>query len=79
MQSAKEEVYFKGRRDCSDEMTVEITKLRGVIDALRADLSGKGKRVIELQFEVEELAKAKRKASFEIEELSLKLSKEREG
>lgn len=79
LQSAKEEAYFKGRRDCSDEMTVEITKLRGVIDGLRADLSIKSKRVIELQFEVEELSKAKKKMGLEVEDLGIKLNKEREG
>jgi len=60
-------------------MTVEITKLRGVIDGLRADLSIKSKRVIELQFEVEELSKAKKKMGLEVEDLGIKLNKEREG
>ena len=60
-------------------MTVEITKLRGMIDGLRADLSTKSKRVIELQFEVEELSKAKKKMGLEVEDLGIKLNKEREG
>ncbi len=60
-------------------MTLENTKLRGLIDALRHDLSAKSKRCIEMQFEVEELNKAKRKGALETEELYVKLSKEREG
>lgn len=60
-------------------MTLENTKLRGLIDTLRQDLSAKSKRCIEMQFEVEELNKVKRKGAIETEELYVKLSKEREG
>lgn len=60
-------------------MTTENTKLRTLIDTLRQDLSLKSKRVIELSFEVEEINKAKRKSAIEVEELYVKLNREREG
>eukprot|EP00347_Sterkiella_histriomuscorum_P000012 403377522 len=79
LQTAREESYYKGRKDCSDEMTTENTKLRTLIDSLRKDLSEKSKRAIELQFEVEEVNKIKRKSAIEVEELYVKLNREKEG
>ena len=60
-------------------MATENRKLREMIDSLRTEVSAKSKRVIELQFEVEELAKYKKKSIMEVEELYGKLTKEREG
>jgi hypothetical protein len=50
-------------------MVLENNKLRDIIESLRADVSVKSKRVIELQFEIEELQKYKKKSVNEIEEL----------
>ena len=48
IQNVREESYYKGRRDCSDEMTTENHKLRELIESLRKELSEKSKKVIEL-------------------------------
>jgi hypothetical protein len=51
----RDESYYKGRKDASEEMTIENKKLREIIDSLRAETSTKGKKLIETQYEVEEL------------------------
>ena len=58
---------------------MENNKLRDIIENLRSDLSHKSKRNIELQFEIEELQKFKKKSQAETEELYQRMSKEREG
>ena len=45
---AREEAYYKGRKEVTDEMTTENKKLREIIDSLRQELSGKSKRLIEI-------------------------------
>ena len=75
----RDEAYFKGRKEAADEMVTENRKLREMIDGLRVEISTKSKRVIEMQFEVEELQKTKKKQMVEVEELYCKLNKEREG
>ena len=60
-------------------MTIENKKLREVIDSLRLELSQKSKRLIEIQFENDELQKNKKKACLEVEEMYVKLQRERDG
>ena len=74
-----QEAYCKGRKESAEEMLIENRKLREIIDSLRLETSQKSKRVIEMQFELEELAKYKKKSLVEIEELYSNINKEREG
>jgi len=60
-------------------MSLENRKLREVIESLRQELSVKSKRLIELQFEQEELHKSRKRYQTEIEEQQARLSKEREN
>lgn len=46
----KDEAYFKGRKEASDEMTLENLKLREIIDSLRVEVSSKSKKLVEYQF-----------------------------
>lgn len=43
----RDENYFKGRKDASEEMTMENKKLREIIESLRVEASTKGKKLIE--------------------------------
>jgi len=79
LSKVKDESYCKGRLEGSDEMALENNKLREIIESLRTEVSTKGKRLIEIQFEMEELSRGKRRHQAEAEELSQKLAKEREG
>ncbi len=66
--SAADGAFQMGRRQAEEEMSLENRKLREVIDSLRAELGVKSKRLIELQFEQEELQKGRRKQTGELEE-----------
>lgn len=79
LSKTRDEAYYKGRKEAAEEMTLENKKLREIIDQLRSEMSIKSKRVIELQFEIEELHKFKKKSISEVEELYQKLNKERDG
>lgn len=48
--SAREEAYYRGRKESADEMGTENAKLMGIIEQLRGELSQKSKKAIELQF-----------------------------
>ena len=60
-------------------MSLENRKLREVIESLRQELSVKSKRLLELQFEQEELQKSRKRNQTEIEEYQARLAKEREN
>ena len=42
-----EEAYFAGRRDATEELSLENTKLRNMVDKLHSDLSLKQKQIAE--------------------------------
>jgi len=60
-------------------MSLENRKLREVIESLRQELSTKSKRLIELQFEQEELQKSRKRQQSEIEEYQQRMTRERES
>lgn len=76
--AAKDIAFRDGKIAGKEETAVELQKLRDLIETLRSESSAKSKRLIEVQFEAEELQKAKRKATEELEETAAKLTRERE-
>jgi hypothetical protein len=69
----------EGKKAAAEEQSLENGKLRELIESLRLELTQKSKRLIELQFEVEELLKMKKRMGNELEEANSKALKEREG
>lgn len=55
VQKQRDEAYYKGRKEGADEMTLENNKLREIIESLRSEVSVKGKKLVELQFTVDDL------------------------
>jgi predicted secreted protein len=68
-----------GRKQAEEEMQLENRKLREVIESLRAEMGAKSKRLIELQFEMEEIQKARKRQAAEMEENQSRMVRERES
>lgn len=75
----RDEAMALGRKQAEDEVALENRKLREVIESLRAEVSMKSKRLIELQFDSEEVLKAKKKLQSELEDAASKAGRERES
>ena len=52
-----EEAYNAGRREATEELSLENTKLRQMIDGLHADVSAKQKKIAEADFKINDLRK----------------------
>ena len=52
-----EEAYNAGRREAEDELSLENTKLREMIEGLHAEVSAKTKLIAEANFRVSDLEK----------------------
>ncbi len=76
---ASENGFQLGRQSAEDELGMENRRLREVIDGMRQEMSGKQKRLIELQFEYEELSKSKKRLQGEMEEMQMRINRERDG
>jgi|LauGreDrversion4_2_1035121.scaffolds.fasta_scaffold60170_2 hypothetical protein len=77
--AAKDIAFKEGKVAAHDEVSLEVQKLRDLIENMRSESSNKSKRLIELQFEVEELQKSKRKSMDELADAGERLKKEREA
>ncbi|TNV85022.1 hypothetical protein FGO68_gene17136 [Halteria grandinella] len=79
LQLTHETAFTQGRHQAEEELSIENSKLRALIDSLRNELSLKSKRLIEMQFEFEEVSKQKKRLMVEMEEQKERGCREREG
>ncbi|TNV85058.1 hypothetical protein FGO68_gene11920 [Halteria grandinella] len=79
LQLTHETAFTQGRHQAEEELSIENSKLRTLIDSLRNELSLKSKRLIEMQFEFEEVSKQKKRVMVEMEEQKERGCREREG
>ena len=55
--NSNEEAYNAGRREATEELSLENTRLRNMIENLHSDVSTKTKQIAEANFKVSDLEK----------------------